>query len=163
MEIKTIIMDTTLIQTLIQSAKDLIEEAHMQGQRNATVSSELPNGIDPSYSEAVTYYQSLFPKEINLSNDDINLDKFNSILPGTIFAQGTIANAPHGLYMTNSNIGKSLLWIAKKGYGNDWSIYTHWEDRGLMYVVEQGDKVTGNENIKKLVSCSTDVFKLYRF
>lgn len=149
--------------------KDLIEQAHMQGQRNATISAELPNGIDPSYSEAFAYYKSLMPNnklkalDINLVNEKIDLHTFNKILPGTVFAHGLIENSPEGLYMTNTNIGKQLLWVAKKGHGNDWCIYTHWDSKGFLYVVEQGDKVNGADNIKKLVNCEPNVLKLYRF
>lgn len=41
--------------------KEEIEQAHMSGQRNSTTSSELPNGIDPSYSEALNYYLTITP------------------------------------------------------------------------------------------------------
>ena len=143
----------------------------MQGQRDATRSAELQNGIDPSYSEAVVYYQTLLYKShpnykepsINLANENVTFDAFKKILPGTVFAHGLIENSPEGLYMINTNIGKQLLWIAKKGHGNDWCIYTHWESKGFLYVLEQGDKVNGADNIKKLVKCDSDVLKLYRF
>lgn len=145
--------------------QELIEQAHMNGQRNSTISAELPNGIDPSYSEAFAYYKSLLPKsnDINLANEKINLATFESILPGAVFAHGVIKNSPDGLYMTNTNIDKPLLWIAKKGSANDWAIYTHWESKGFLFVLEQGDKVNGADNIKKLVNCDPNVLKLYRF
>jgi len=92
----------------------------------------------------------------------IDVDFFKSILPGSVFSQGEIENSPEGLYMTNSNIGKKLLWIAKKGEANDWTIYTHWADKGFMYVMSQGDKVIGEANIRKLVRCTDEVFKQYR-
>lgn len=70
---------------------------------------------------------------------------------GSIFDQGVIPNSPEGIYMTDSNIGRNLLWVAKKGYADDWCIYTHWEDNGIGFVLIQGDKVSSKQNIQKLV------------
>jgi hypothetical protein len=89
--------------------------------------------------------------------------KLSNIPQGEIFASGEIENSPDGLYMVNSNIGRKLLWIAKKGYGyNDWAIYCHWLENGIEYIKEYGDKVISKENIQKLVPCEEDVYQLYR-
>lgn len=93
----------------------------------------------------------------------LTLEKLHVIKPGTIFAQGVAENSPAGLYMVDSDIGKKLLWIAKKGYGyDDWVIYCHWEENGLEYVKERGDKVSDKDNIQKLVPCDEKVLELYR-
>lgn len=120
--------------------------------------------VDSEYSEVFAYYKSLLPEknDINLANQKLCLATFNNITPGTVFAHGITKNSPDFLYMTNSNIGKSLLWIAKKGEANDWAIYTSWEERGFEYVLQQGDKVIGDYNIKKLLNCDIDVLNLYR-
>ena len=92
----------------------------------------------------------------------LTLEEFNKIPDGKIFATGILPNSPEGLYMTDSQQGKHLLWLAKKGYGHDWSIYCHWEDKGLHFVETQGDKVTMKEDILKCVLCSEEVLNLYR-
>ena len=45
----------------------------------------------------------------------LTIEKLKEMKPGTIFAQGITTNDPNGIYMTNSNIGRKLLWIAKRG------------------------------------------------
>ena len=93
----------------------------------------------------------------------LTLLELQKIKPGTVFAQGEIENSQKGLYMVDSSIGKMLMWVAKKGYGyDDWCIYTHWADKGLEYVLEQGDKVTSEYNIQKLIPCDKDVLGKYR-
>jgi hypothetical protein len=85
--------------------------------------------------------------------------------PKTIIAQGIIENSPSGLYMTSEPeaIGKKLMWVARRGGGHDWTIYTHWEERGMDYVLKNGDKVTGKDNIQKLVPCTPEAMSMYRF
>jgi hypothetical protein len=89
------------------------------------------------------------------------IDDLKNMKPGTIIAQGVIENSPEGLYMSSSNIGKKLLWVAKCGDANDWAIYTHWEENGLAYVLSNGDKVS-KYNVAKLVPCTDDVLEAYR-
>lgn len=69
--------------------------------------------------------------------------------PNTIFATGEIVDNPEGINMTNS--GKILRWIAKRGWIYGWTI-----------LVREGDKVTGEHNIRKLVPCDDEAWKLYR-
>jgi len=92
----------------------------------------------------------------------LTLKEFKKIPEGKIFASGTLPNTPEGLFMTNSHPGRMLLWIAKKGYGNDWAIYCHWIENGKYFVETQGDKVTALGNIKTCISCTKKVLKLYR-
>ncbi len=45
-----------------------------------------------------------------------------------------------------------LEWLAKKGYGNDWTIYCHWATSSYEWIERHGDKVYGKEHIQKLVA-----------
>lgn len=82
--------------------------------------------------------------------------------PHQIIAQGTTENSPEGVYMTDFNKGKKLLWVAKRGEVHDWAIYIFWEEAGIHHVLAQGDKVTMPYHIKKLVPCDEEAFKMYR-
>jgi hypothetical protein len=91
----------------------------------------------------------------------LDLEQFNKIPSGTDFASGIAFDSPEELNMTGS--GKSLKWIAVKGWANDWSIYTHWDEYDWDYVKRSGDKVMSREHIKFLVPCDRDVFNKYRY
>lgn len=93
----------------------------------------------------------------------LTLEIFNSIEPDAIIAKGTCINSPDDIFMTVKDIGRELLWVAVKGYGNDWAIYIHWSDKGFDFVLNGGDKVNNKHNIMKLVPCVEEVFKLYRY
>ena len=88
--------------------------------------------------------------------------QFHDIPAGNIFVIGEVENSPLGIYMTDSNKGKMMKWLAKKGCANDWCIYIHWSESGFDFVESNGDKVTSEDNIKKLVPCTDEVFKQYR-
>ena len=90
-------------------------------------------------------------------------EQFDKIPDGNVFVKGEVENSPLGIYMIDSNKGKMLKWVAKKGYANDWCIYCHWSESGYDFVLSNGDKVSGEENIKKLVPCTDEVFKQYRY
>lgn len=81
-----------------------------------------------------------------------------------VLCHGTVENGPgtEQIYMTNSSIGRELIWVAQKGYVDDWCITCHWEENGLTYAKEQGDKVTGWDNIRTFVDVSDEVLKHYR-
>ncbi len=91
----------------------------------------------------------------------LTTEQFDAIPDGKIFAQGILPNSPEGLFMTQS--GGELLWIAKKGYGFDWTIYCHWSHNSIEWIELHGDKVTSKDHILKCVPCEKDVFNLYRF
>jgi hypothetical protein len=63
--------------------------------------------------------------------------------------------------MTNS--GGELRWVAKKGYGNDWTIYCFWDYKNEDWIAQHGDKVTNEHHIKRCVPCDDAVFNLYRY
>ena len=92
----------------------------------------------------------------------LTLDQLKAMVPGQIIASGVVPNSPEGVYMTNENSGKELLWIAKRGGIHDWAIYIHWKEKGFDYVLEQGDKVINPANVRKLVPCDDEAFKMYR-
>lgn len=99
---------------------------------------------------------------IKRKNEVLTVEALEAMEPGTVFAEGVIENSPAGLYMSNENIGKKLLWVAKRGMGiPDWAIYTHWEERGREFVLQQGDKVM-RDNAKKLVRCTDAALNMYR-
>ena len=93
----------------------------------------------------------------------MNLKEFNNLPPDFIFAKGIAINEPEGIYMTDFRRGDKLLWIAKKGYANDWCIYLHWEESGEAFVESNGDKVMNIVYIRRLVHCTDEVFTLYRY
>lgn len=93
----------------------------------------------------------------------LDLETLKSLPIGEVFAQGVATNSPEGVYMTDENLGKKMIWVAKKGHGhNDWCIYIHWLEKGLNFVIQNGDKVTDKINIQKLVPCTDEVLDRYR-
>jgi len=102
----------------------------------------------------------------------LNIEEFNKIPDGEYFAHGVTLNSPSGVFMTSSPKyhDRILLWVAVKGYGNDWKIYTHWkfdefsgEERSIDWVAKYGDKITSKDNIRFLMPCTDEVFALYRY
>jgi len=86
---------------------------------------------------------------------------FDLLPQGEIFDSGEVVDNPTGINMTNS--GDLLKWVAVKGYGEDWAIYIHWAYQDINYIKKSGDKVFSPENIRKLVPCTEEVFKRYRY
>jgi len=91
------------------------------------------------------------------------LDKqmLEAMPPDCIFATGTTMDNENGLFMANT--GKQLRWIAIRGGYYDWAIYCHFSNRDINWIARQGDKVTMENNIRKLVPCDDEAFKLYRY
>lgn len=88
---------------------------------------------------------------------------FKNLKPFETIATGITTNDPDGIFMADIDLHRELLWIAQRGYGNDWTIYVHWATNGLEFVKHNGDKVKSHHNIIKLVPCTPDVLALYRF
>lgn len=93
----------------------------------------------------------------------LTLEKLKAMHPNQIIGSGIIPNSPDGLYMTNTRKGDELMWVAQRGKIYDWTIYCHWIESGKDYILNSGDKVYDVENIKKLVPCDDEAFKMYRF
>jgi hypothetical protein len=90
----------------------------------------------------------------------ITLEYFETIPAGQVFDSGIMADSAEGLHMQGT--GRLLRWLAKKGYGNDWAIYCFWEFASLEYIETHGQKVTTEVNIRRVLPCTDEVFKLYR-
>ena len=91
----------------------------------------------------------------------ITLDMLKAMQPNKIFATGEILDNPEGLNMTNS--GKMLKWVAVRGGIYDWAIYCHWVENSKAWIQAHGDKVYNKQNIRKLVECDDEAFKMYRY
>ncbi len=91
----------------------------------------------------------------------LTLDHFTTLIGGEIFATGVQPNSPDGIFMTRD--GGNLRWVAVKGYGNDWTIYCHWEHSSVDYIKTSGDKLQNKEHINLCVPCEESVMNLYRF
>ncbi len=81
--------------------------------------------------------------------------------PDSIFARGLTKDNAAGINLTNS--GKTLRWVAVRGGIHDWAIYAHTDAHGEQWIRNHGDKVTGEDNIKKLVPCDDEAFAMYRY
>ena len=93
----------------------------------------------------------------------LTLEKLKEMKPKTRFAQGYIEDSVEGINM--SNTGKTIKWVAVRGSIHDWSIYTdnpHQPQNSFEMVAMQGDKVSFEGNIKKLVPCDDAAFQMYR-
>jgi len=93
----------------------------------------------------------------------MTIEDFNRIPAGNIFLTGELANAPEGLYMSDYLRGDMLRWVAKKGYGDDWCIYSYWAFAPIEWIVQHGDKVHTEKHIKLCVPCDDEVFSRYRY
>jgi hypothetical protein len=81
--------------------------------------------------------------------------------PNTIFAKGEIYDRPGELDMANTN--KKLRWVAVRGGIHDWAIYCHFAGRDWEWIRRYGDKVLMESDIKSLVPCDDEAFKMYRY
>ena len=90
----------------------------------------------------------------------LTLQELKDMEPG-IFATGTTTDDPAGINMTNS--GAELRWVATRGGIHDWAIYIHHAYNDEVWIKANGDKVTGEANIKKLVPCDDEAFGMYRY
>lgn len=86
--------------------------------------------------------------------------EFPQIPDGEIFATGVLPNSQEGIFMTRD--GGNLRWIAKKGHGNDWTIYCSWDYHGVDYIKTNGDKVTSDANILKCLPGCEPILPLFR-
>lgn len=92
----------------------------------------------------------------------LTLDQLTAIPADKIFRSGVALNLSSDIYMTDSNEGSELLWVAVKGYDNDWCIYIYWNTVPIEEVARSGDKIHSEDYIKKLVPCEDAVYDRYR-
>jgi len=90
----------------------------------------------------------------------ITEEVFDTIGANQEFATGYTIDSPEGANMSNS--GRVLRWVAVKGYGNDFAVYIGLATQPDFYIRNNGDKVNDIHNLKKLLSCSDEVWKKYR-
>lgn len=88
-------------------------------------------------------------------------EQLDNMTPHKIFSDGYVKDAWDGVNMTGSN--KAMRWMAQRGGIGDWCIYIHWADKGLHYIADHGDKVTSEKHIRRLVPCTDEALKRYRF
>ena len=75
--------------------------------------------------------------------------------PFTIFATGT------GTYPEVENV--PIRWVAVRGGIHDWCIYYLEEDEITDNIKSHGHKIFTKEVIKRLVPCTEEAFKMYRY
>lgn len=91
----------------------------------------------------------------------LTIKQLKEMKPNTIFAKGEIVDSPDGININNS--GKQLRWVAVRGGIHDWAIYCHLAEKEYEWIKDWGDKVHSEQNIKKLVPCDDEAFKMYRY
>ena len=116
---------------------------------------------EPDYSSFSRPDHITDEKILETFGQKLTLKQLQDMQPG-VFAEGIVANSPDGIYMINAFPGRRMIWVAKRGAIPDWAIYIHWEDNGREFVLEQGDKVLGKDNIQKLVPCDDEALAMYR-
>ena len=79
-----------------------------------------------------------------------------------IFAKGQFMDNEYGINVWNSD--HVMDWVAVRGTTHDWAIYyTPAYDRMLeTNLALKGDKLLGEDNIRRLVNCDDDSYKMYR-
>ncbi len=91
----------------------------------------------------------------------LDLQMLKTMPPGTMFATGVAMDKENELFMANT--GKALRWVAIRGHGAfDWAVYCHFSDKDTAWVKRFGDKVGGEEHIRKLVPCDDEAYQKYR-
>jgi hypothetical protein len=94
-------------------------------------------------------------------NEKLTIEDFNLLFAGYVFAKGATTDNNEGCNIANT--GRTLHWVAKTGFNYDWCIYIHFDNHSFGYVEQYGDKVTSEKNIRKLVPCTDEVFRKYRY
>ena len=90
----------------------------------------------------------------------LTAEDLKNMNPG-IFAEGVALDNSYGINMTRSD--KMLRWVAVRGGAPDWKIYCHFADKTKEEVASNGDKVCDEETIRRLVPCTDEAFKMYRY
>lgn len=87
-------------------------------------------------------------------------EAFQNAKPGAVFAIGNAPDSPEGLNMTGS--GKTLFWVAVKGYVDGWRLYCSFESREY-YTKEHGYKVMDFDNVLRVLAADDGMLKHYRY
>ena len=96
-------------------------------------------------------------------DNKLTVEALKKMAPGMMFADGSYKDHPSDINMTAS--GNWLRWVAVRGGMHDWAIYIHFSSsrHPKEWVKVHGDKVCNENHIKKLVPCTDEAFKLYRY
>lgn len=95
--------------------------------------------------------------------DKLTLQQLKDMQPG-IFAQGLTIDDPTGCNIASTGI--EIKWVAVRGDIHDWCIYTdnpYMPQYSYEAVRDMGDKISSENNIKKLVPCDDEAFAMYRY
>jgi len=155
-----------LTKELVSLQKDLSKSTKIfqSGGISAELHEQHKRNIQPNidiYQEAINILTAAKYSVTTLVPLHLTLEKLREYHPGKVFATGVLPNSKEGLFMNNQ--GGLIRWIAKKGCDlNDWAIYCHWKDKTVDWIKEYGDKVQDEKNIKRCVTCTDEVFQLYR-
>ncbi|MGC9093943.1 MAG: hypothetical protein ACP5JH_11960 [Bacteroidota bacterium] len=91
----------------------------------------------------------------------LTLEQLKTMPPFTIFATGIAIDSEDDLFVANT--GKELRWVAVRGDIHDWAIYCHFADKSEEWVAQHGEKIRDEEQIRKLVPCDGEAFRMYRY
>jgi len=88
------------------------------------------------------------------------------IEPDRIFNSGILIDLPGEINLART--GNRVRWVAVRGDALDWCIYAQNPHEGNLAwdfdeVRRVGDKIHSEDYIRKLVSCTDECFKLYRY
>jgi len=94
----------------------------------------------------------------------LTLQMLKDMGPGTIFAKGEILNEelPTPMVSPSEYPNLKLCWVAKRGGYWDWTIYMAKAEQGYEYAETNGDKTYSENNIRFLVPCDDEAFKMFR-
>jgi len=90
----------------------------------------------------------------------LTIERLKEMTPG-VFVCGEIIDSPLGCNMMGS--GEMLKWVAVRGRIHDWCIYVGRAGSSFEDIAREGDKVYDKNNIRKLVKCNDEAFKMYRY
>ena len=96
----------------------------------------------------------------------LTLDQLQDMPPHIMFAHGTLVDSPDEFHLAGT--GNTVRWVALRGGIHDWAIYAQNPHYGNMAwsderIARNGDKITNEKYIKKLVPCDDEAFGMYRY
>lgn len=91
----------------------------------------------------------------------LTVEVLDFLEPNLVFATGITVDSEKGINMDNS--GKQLRWVAVRGVIHDWTMYCHFAQHSAQFISEYGHKVYDKTAIRKLLPCTDEAFKFYRF
>jgi len=91
----------------------------------------------------------------------LTLKKLKEMKADSTIATGLFIDSPKGINISNSN--QEMRWVAVRGDIHDWAIYFHYSVNSEFYIKDWGNKIRSEDNIRKLVPCTDQSFKMYRY